>query len=333
MTVSALSGRAISPLRSSFLRAPPSRTRSLAPTRTMAHATNGSSAASKKLKILMLHGFTQSGSLFHAKTKALEKSLHKAFPAAPAPGHLATHPGGIELHYANAPIRLDPSDIPGFDVDGDKDSPEAYGWWRRKGDAEPYTYEGMDQGLATIAEVLKSEGPFDGAIGFSQGGAAAGMVASLLESGRREAFEKAQSKGGMRFPDSFTQDSGYIEEAVHPPLSFAVSYSGFGASTNALYQAFYEPKIETAMCHFLGSVDTVVEEARSLRLVDACVAGRGKQGGVQRVVYHPGGHFLPSSQKQYVAALVAFIREALGEQSGLGMGKQEESVEDMDVPF
>lgn len=299
----------------------------------MATATNGTPPANKKLKILMLHGFTQSGPLFHAKTKALEKSLQKAFPAAPAQGHLTTHPGGIELHYPTAPIRLDPSDIPGFDVDGDKDSPEAYGWWRRKGDAEPYTYEGMDRGLATIADVLKSQGPFDGAIGFSQGGAAAGMVASLLEDGRREAFEKAQSTGGMRYPDSFTQDSGYIEEAIHPPLSFAVSYSGFGASTNALYQAFYEPKIETAMCHFLGSVDTVVEEARSLRLVDACVAGRGKEGGVQRVVYHPGGHFLPSSQKQYVAALVAFIREALGEQSGLGKGKQEERVEDMDVPF
>lgn len=27
---------------------------------------------------------------------------------------------------------------------------------------------------------------------------------------------------------------------------------------------------------------------------------------------HPGGHFLPSSQKQYVAALVGFIKEAMG---------------------
>lgn len=297
--------------------------------------TNATPTPDRKLKILMLHGYTQSGRMFEIKTKALKKSLEKHFPPAPKPGHLKDYPGGLELVYPTAPLKLDVKDIPGFDVDGDKESPEAYGWWRRKGEGEPYTYEGMEMGLASIARILQDEGPFDAALGFSQGGAAAGMVASLLESGRREAFEAAQCKGGMRYPDSFTQDSGFIEEAVHPPLKFAVSYSGFGASTHPLYQAFYIPKITTPMCHFLGSVDTVVEEARSLRLVDACVQGRGSEGGVQRVIYHPGGHFLPSSQKQYVAALVAFIREVLGEdgRAGDANGKQEERAEDMDVPF
>jgi hypothetical protein len=51
-------------------------------------------------------------------------------------------------------------------------------------------------------------------------------------------------------------------------------------------------------------------------------------------VYHPGGHFLPSSQKQYVAALVAFIREVMSEQQAVARsGKKEERVEDMDLPF
>jgi pimeloyl-ACP methyl ester carboxylesterase len=306
-------------------------------TRKMSTTTTSNNSP-RKLRILMLHGYTQSGPLFHAKTKALEKSLAKAFPAAPAQGHLATHPGGISLHYPTAPIKLSYADIPGVNVDGADssnadDQPEAYGWWRRKGDGEPFTYEGIEQGLATVAETMAREGPFDGVIGFSQGGAAAGMVASLLEDGRRTAFETAQSKGGIRFPDSFAQDSGYIEESVQAPLKFAVSYSGFGASTNALYQSFYEPKIQTPMMHFLGSLDTVVSEERSLRLVEACENGKGKDGGVQRVVYHPGGHFLPSSQKQYVAALVAFIREVMSEQGAVGARKEEESVEDMELPF
>jgi predicted esterase len=310
----------------------------LNPARKMATSTSKDDSP-KKLRILMLHGYTQSGPLFHAKTKALEKSLAKAFPAAPAPGHLATHPGGVSLHYPTAPIKLSYADIPGVNVDGPDapsadDQPEAYGWWRRKGDGEPYTYEGIEQGLATVAQTMTSEGPFDGVIGFSQGGAAAGMVASLLEEGRRAAFEAAQSKGGIRFPDSFTRDSGYIESAVQEPLKFAVSYSGFGASTNSLYQAFYEPQIQTPMMHFLGSLDTVVSEERSLRLVEACANGKGKEGGVQRVVYHPGGHFLPSSQKQYVGALVAFIREVMSEQAAAAAPKKEEErVEDMDVPF
>lgn len=277
----------------------------------------------------MFHGFTQSGDLFSAKTGALRKALTKAFPA------------GLTLHYATAPIRLFKSDIPNWDTindpnavngeaDGKDEETDAYAWWRRKDlkDStlpEPYVYEGMEEGLAKVAEVLKTEGPFDGVIGFSQGGALAGMVASLLEPGRREAFEKAQANGGMRYPESFEEDSGYMVDAIHPPLKFAVSYSGFG-TPNPLYQGFYNPRIKTPMLHFLGSVDTVVEEKRSLMLVDACEGGREKN-----VVYHPGGHFLPSSQRQYVGALVAFIREVMVDAEG--RSAQEEKVEDMEVPF
>lgn len=282
---------------------------------------------SRPIKILMLHGFTQSGPLFHAKTRALEKNLQKAFPA------------GITLRYPTAPIRLVPADVPfavanstnaeakeGGEVNGEKDEgTDAWAWWRRKGEGEPYTYEGIEQGLAHIAEVLKTEGPFDGVIGFSQGGACAAMVASLLEPGRREGFEAKYPAGGMRYPESFEADTGFIESTIHPELKFAVSYSGFAARGTELYKAFYEPKIKTPMLHFLGTLDAVVEEARSLALVEACEQNEG------RVVYHPGGHFLPSSQKAYVGALIGFIKEVLHKaEAG---EKKEENVEDMDVPF
>lgn len=294
------------------------------------------SASPRKLKILMIHGYTQNGPLFHAKTRALEKNLDKAFPSAPKPGFLPLFPGGVELVYPTAPLKLSVNDIPGYDVDGatDDTEPEAYAWWRRKGDGEPFRYEGLEQGFATLAAVIKEQGPFDGCIGFSQGGAAAGMLASVLEANRREAFEKQQSNGGMRYPESFENDTGYVTDVIQEPLKFAVSYSGFSAAPNELYTAFYEPKIQTPMLHFIGSVDTVVDESRSLRLVDACVTGRGVEGGVSRLVYHPGGHFLPSSQKQYVAALVAFIREVVGGPPEDSLeNKKEDKAEDMDMPF
>ncbi|KAG9960144.1 dihydrofolate reductase, partial [Aureobasidium melanogenum] len=298
--------------------------------------TMSSDSSQRKLKILMIHGYTQNGPLFHAKTRALEKNLDKAFPPAPKPGYLPSFPGGVELVYPTAPLKLSVNNIPGYDVDGakgDNEEPEAYAWWRRKGDGEPFRYEGLEQGFERIASVIKEQGPFDGAIGFSQGGAAAGMLASLLEAGRREAFEKQQPNGGIRYPESFESDTGYVTDVIQEPLKFAVSYSGFGAP-NELYSAFYEPKIKTPMLHFIGSVDTVVEESRSLRLVDACVTGRGVEGGVARLVYHPGGHFLPSSQKQYVAALVAFIREVVGGPPEDSLeNKKEDKAEDMDMPF
>lgn len=287
--------------------------------RTMAAAP----PPSRPIKLLMLHGYTQSGPLFQAKTGALRKTLQKAFPA------------GIELVYPTAPIRLTPADesfLAGngtsHDSEGkdgkasEKQELDAWAWWRRKDDGESYTYAGFEQGFAHIASVLKEQGPFDGVVGFSQGGAATAMLASLLEPGRREAFEKQYSSGGVRFPESFEANTG---DVVHPPLKFAVSYSGFLAAGKNPYKAFYEPKIETPMLHFLGTQDVVVEEARSLALVEACAHTEERY-----VVYHPGGHFLPSTQKASVNALIGFIKDVLHRAEGK---KEEESVEDMDVPF
>ncbi|KAB8356397.1 hypothetical protein FH972_023980 [Carpinus fangiana] len=104
---------------------------------------------------------------------------------------------------------------------------------------------------------------------------------------------------------------------------------GFAATQHALYRALSEPKIETPVLHFIGSVDTVVSEERSLRLVEGCVVGEGRG----KVVYHPGGHFVPASQKVYQAALVDFIREVLGGGGDGKQGREEEKAEDMDMPF
>jgi hypothetical protein len=286
--------------------------------------------ATRKLKILMLHGYTQNGDLFSLKTKALQKSLAKQFPPAPKPGHLKDFPGGIDFVFPTGPIHLDPADIPGYDGHDPKESSEAYGWWRRKGDGQPYVYQGIEEGLGTIAKTMQSEGPFDGVLGFSQGGALAGMVTSLCEPIRRQAFEAAEQKGGMPFPKSFISNgSGSNDSPIHPQLRFGVSYSGFAASNNPLYEPFYEPKMTTPVCHFIGSVDTVVSEERSLQLLDGCADGKGPEGQVSRLIYHPGGHFLPSGQT-YVTALAAFIRNVLEPPAAR---KEEESAEDMDLPF
>lgn len=275
----------------------------------------------RPIKVLMLHGYTQSGPLFQAKTGALRKTLQKAFPK------------GIDLVYPTAPIRLTPADesflagtTNGGEDGQEKEEIDAWAWWRRKNSGESYIYLDIEIGLSQIASILKDQGPFDGIVGFSQGGACAALVASLLEPGRREAFEQEAKQGGMQYPESFEQESGNTKGIIHPPLKFAVSYSGFAAIGNNPYHAFYEPKIKTPILHFLGTQDVVVEEARSLALANACA-----HNGEKYVVYHPGGHFLPSTQKASVNALIGFIKEVLhGEEEGK---KEEESVEDMDVPF
>ncbi|KAH0543751.1 hypothetical protein FGG08_001933 [Glutinoglossum americanum] len=243
------------------------------------------------LRILMLHGFTQSGPLFRAKTRFLESALKKAFP------------GGVELAYPTGPLRLKISDIPGVrskpdngdSYGGEDDDTDAWSWVRK--DPQTGTWADVEASFDYLAEVLRTQGPFDGVIGFSQGAAFAAMLASLLEGPVRvSSFAEHQPRGGVAFPES-------VRSLQQPRFKFAVVYSGF-LCPGERYVAFYEPKIETPMLHFIGSLDGVVDEASSLRLSRACV------GGEARVVYHPGAHFVPGA-KPFVRALVGFLREAL----------------------
>ncbi|KAJ5153266.1 uncharacterized protein N7482_009744 [Penicillium canariense] len=283
-------------------------------------APNPSASARTPLKILMLHGYTQSGTLFHAKSRALIKHIQKAFPL-----------HEVLAIYPTAPLRLRPSDIPGYEPSENNDTEEieSYGWFRRSNTANPPLYQGLEEGIAAVAKVLSEEGPFDGVIGFSQGAAMAGMVAALLENGRKAAFgefekEVSEGAGGVPFPASFAAP-GF----QHPPFKFAIAYSGF-RSPGPRYRAFYEsPPIQTPVLHVLGSLDAVVEESRSRALIDACAGDPEKDG---LVVWHPGGHFLPS-QRPYLDAAVRFIREQLDKSNGNGKPKEEEDVNDMDVPF
>lgn len=279
------------------------------------------------LKILMLHGYTQSGTVFHAKSRALIKHITKAFPL-----------HEVAAIYPTGPISLDPADIPGYEPSPsssqDQKETEAYGWWRRSNTADPPLYIGIEDGLEAVAKVLRDEGPFDGVIGFSQGAALAAMVAALLEPRRKEAFARfvdpkvassgtsgQEMVGGLPFPVSF-------EESVlsHPPLKFALCYSGFRAP-GARYRGFYEePAIQTPILHVLGSLDAVVDESRSRALIEACAGDPEKEG---KIIFHPGGHFLPS-QRPFLDAAVRFIQELGKEDKG---EQKEEDVNDMDLPF
>ena len=160
-------------------------------------------------------------------------------------------------------------------------------------------------------------------MGFSQGGALAGLLASALETNR--VFPEAE----MGFPSPLeNNDTG---QRWHPPLKFAVIYSGFRVM-DARCRGFYDRGgiAETKLLHFIGGDDSVVDEGRSRALVDCC----GSAG--KRVVVHPGGHFLPS-QRTWLDAVVGFVRETIegagDPKTRIPQGTKEEKVEDMEVPF
>jgi hypothetical protein len=213
-------------------------------------------------------------------------------------------------------VKLLPADIPGFtpppslsaDGIGEAET-DSWGWFKRETGSGLYV--DLEKGLDIIAETIYAAGGIDGAIGFSQGGCMAAFVASLLEPGRQSTFQNSNA-------NSFPYPSSFIKlQALHPNgLKFCVSYSGFYAP-NPVYKGFYEPKIKTRFLNVIGSLDSVVEESRSLGLSERVMEGRG------RTVYHPGGHFVPIG-KEMAGVLVGFLRECCVEEIGVG---------DMDVPF
>ncbi|CAI7616291.1 unnamed protein product [Penicillium glandicola] len=235
------------------------------------------------MKILMIHGSRQSGDLFRAKLQALEKLIKRTL------GPL--HSCGAEFVYPTAPFLLDSSG----GTSKLRDRHGAWSWF--ESESMDGFYSGLQDGLNSIGSILKDSGPFDGVVGFSEGAAAAAMVASLLEENRQDAFARLEAEGGIPYPSCFaTLD--------HPPLKFVVSISGYAASHPA-YRAFYEPSIRTPALHFLGSMDSVVDEIASMRLVESCQELKDEKKPI--VIWHAGGHVVPSGKRE-LAVIAQFIQ-------------------------
>lgn len=161
-----------------------------------------------------------------------------------------------------------------------------WSWWRK--DDATGVYRNFDKGLAVVADTIADAGGIDGVCGFSQGGALSGIVAAALEEGR-EIPEGEAGEWARKLRDA----NGGIA------AKFCAVYSGFWAPVDSL-QWLFEPKLVTPTMHFIGSLDTVVDESRSQELIDKCTD--------PATVVHPGGHFVPVS-KEWVMALAGFIKQ------------------------
>ncbi|KAH7316649.1 serine hydrolase-domain-containing protein, partial [Stachybotrys elegans] len=177
-------------------------------------------AGKTEVKILMLHGFTQSGALFRAKTRALEKLLTKAL----APLNILP-----VLTYPTGPNRLLASDLPGYEPpeDGEDETyqPDTWAWFRK--DEVLGEYRFFDDGMRTVADAIREAGGVDGVCGFSQGAAMSGMIAAALEPARTPLRDRRETgrAGSERPITSSRSNSPFATRASLPLWNLSSGYT------------------------------------------------------------------------------------------------------------
>ncbi|GCE98122.1 hypothetical protein ZYGM_001471 [Zygosaccharomyces mellis] len=232
---------------------------------------------SPRRKILMLHGFVQSGKIFSSKTGGLRKTLNKI---------------GYDLLYPTSPMRITKEElmvlhnIQSDEVSDKKmasefntntDGQEAYyGWWKRNRSS----FQDFDVGQDVwdyLHDYVISNGPFDGIMGFSQGGAFAGYLLTNFHKILNLSYEQ------------------------QPPLKFFVTFNGFRLEAPQFQPSYDKHPLSTPSLHVQGEQDTVVSENRILSLYNSC------QEDKRTLLRHPGGHYVPNS-KQYVSQICNWIQ-------------------------
>ncbi|KAJ2029169.1 hypothetical protein IWW57_001835 [Coemansia sp. S610] len=107
---------------------------------------------SSKLRVLCLHGYTQTAQKFRERTGPFRRSLKN----------------DLDFYFITAPH-----------VATEFDSGNA--WWNRVPDSDPRRiWMEVQASLDLISRVVREEGPFDGILGFSQGAGMAAIAMAML---------------------------------------------------------------------------------------------------------------------------------------------------------
>ncbi|KAK4552398.1 Family of serine hydrolases 3 [Recurvomyces mirabilis] len=238
------------------------------------------------MRILMLHGYAQNGSIFRHKLRRLEESIRVVYP-------------NVTFKWLDGPVQLRTNAVPDVYEVTPKDLLDLRGWFDLRDEAIEQPPAALGESLALVADVLARDGPFDGIIAFSQGTTIATMVASLLEDGRRqEAFASALRCGKkiMPYPDN-------ILNSNHPPLRFAILYAT-RLGEGHLYRWLYsDPAIQTPFCNFIGEWDPMLGIAHR-DAVRQCLTACSTSS----IILHQGAHFVPTTASS-VSVLLDFLSD------------------------
>ena len=212
--------------------------------------------ATKQLKVLCLHGFCENKDYFSKKARGLQDALPY-----------------IDFHFISAPHRY-------------KNKKRTFMWWNAvhiedidgmNTMMKCKNYEGMIDTLYYISDVIDSKGPFDGIIGFSQGGVLLSLILGLMQYPLFAFNELKLDSKRWNLKES--------------NLKFGINISGFipqDIKVAPLFEdIFYErrAKIITPLMYICGSQEAYSDKVKKLL---------PKYFEDYRDHTHDGGHIIPS---------------------------------------
>ncbi|ODV66677.1 FSH1-domain-containing protein [Hyphopichia burtonii NRRL Y-1933] len=255
-------------------------------------------------RILCLPGYLQNGKVFAEKSSGIRKLLTKKL--------------GFELDYVDPPIKINTKEELPFKL-GETEEEQASKWdaiveqdlnrcwWVHK---DPGTYEGFDEALNYVIEQIKTKGPYDGIIGFSQGAAMAAIVTNKVKElvPNHEHFKIGVFFSGFVFTEPVNSEDIMVN--LNHSIENVKEYQEKVKVVPEFVDRFTLPKCETRILNIYGSSDNTVPGIRSEYLSTFY-----PQEQLQEFK-HEGGHFLPN-KKNFLNPIIEVFKEVFDIKSNL----------------
>lgn len=231
-------------------------------------------------KLLFLQGFLQNAKVFSEKSSGIRKLLKKA---------------NVQCDYIDAPVILQKKDLP-FEMDDEKweatlEAQVNKAWFYH---SEISKELDISEGIKTVVDHIKENGPYDGIVGFSQGAALSTVITNRITE---------------LIPD-------------HPEFKISVIISGYSFTepdpanegqlriTEKFVKDFTPNKdSKTKLVFIYGESDQAVPCVRSKYLMDLYTKS-GFPADQLKAFPHPGGHMVPN-KKDIIRPVVEEITSAL----------------------
>nr|CCA17541.1 serine hydrolase (FSH1) putative [Albugo laibachii Nc14] len=206
-----------------------------------------------KYHVLCLHGYRQNGLKLRGRLAAYRRAFKSKM-------EFACFDGPISVPYA--PTNEEHSKRV---CEGEEVATNQFSWWDFDIDEQTgkHTYSRVNETIDYIAKLCKEHGPFDGILGFSQGGMLAMMLLQLQTAKLKE--HGLQFKFGIFIAAGISQDGSYNWSNLDGML------------------------LDIPTVHIMGRNDAVVSIERSEMLAQAFLN--------PIVFIHEGGHYIPANKE------------------------------------